>query len=167
KASAGADQRPAGYGGKWNGARVRPQPGRVWLVVLEAPWEANLEENEYSFGLMLRTFFARVPAVQVRHRFFHSEKDLRHWCAELPYLAEPVVLHISSHGSKEGVTVGGEIIGAKALAECVRDVADLRLLHFGACNVVGGDVPKQIYEELGPDARFPISGYRNIADWAG
>ena len=45
------------------GPRVRPQAGRVWLVVLKANWERDLEEEEYSFGVMLRTFFARVPAV--------------------------------------------------------------------------------------------------------
>src|SRR5207248_5553803 len=79
----------------------------------------------------------------------------------------PVVLHISSHGSAEGIMVGGETIAAKALADCVRDVPTLRLLHFGACSVAGGDVPKQIYKELGPSARFPISGYKRTADWAG
>ena len=38
---------------------------------------------------------------------------------------------------------------------------------LGACGVAGGDVPGQIYKELGDGARFPISGYRNDADWAG
>jgi hypothetical protein len=116
---------------------------------------------------MLRTFFARTPHVKVRHRFFSDEAQLRRWCAELPYLAEPVVLHVSSHGTTEGVTCGGKTIKAPALAECVRDIGDLRLLHFGACQVAGGDVPRQIHAALGPRATFPISGYKNQADWGG
>jgi hypothetical protein len=136
-------------------------------VVLEANWERDLEQEEYSFGVMLRTFFARTPHVKVRHRFFGDEVEFRRWCAELPYLAEPVVLHVSSHGTTEGVTCGGKTINAKALAECVKDIGDLRLLHFGACMVAGGDVPKQMHEALGPAATFPISGYKNVADWGG
>jgi hypothetical protein len=154
-------------GGAWSASRILPQPGRVWLVVLEANWERDLEEEEYSFGVMLRTFFARVPAVKVRHRFFGDEAEFRRWCAELPYLAEPVYLHISSHGDKDGIHTGGKIIGAKTLAECLRDIDDLRLLHFGTCLVAGGDIPKQLYAQLGPSATFPISGYANIADWSG
>src|SRR5262245_587442 len=38
----------------WAGARVQPVPGRLWLVVIEAPWEGNLADQEYSFGNMLR-----------------------------------------------------------------------------------------------------------------
>lgn len=154
-------------GGAWSGSRILPQPGRVWLVVLEANWERDLEEEEYSFGVMLRTFFARVPSVKVRHRFFGDETEFKRWCDELPYLAEPVYLHISSHGDKDGIHTGGKIIGAKTLAECLRDIGDLRLLHFGTCLVAGGDIPKQLYAELGDSARFPISGYANLADWAG
>lgn len=157
----------ANNGGQWTGTRVTPQPGRIWLVVLEANWERDLEQEEYSFGVMLRTFFARTPQVKVRHRFFSDESQFRHWCAELPYLAEPVVLHVSSHGTTEGITCGGKTINAKALAECVKDIGDLRLLHFGACMVAGGDVPKQMHEALGPAATFPISGYKNVADWGG
>ena len=160
-------EKAAAIGGAWNGSRVAPQPGKVWLVVLEAPWRRGLEEGEYSFGLMLRTFFARVPRVQVRHRFFYNEEDLRHWCAELPYLAEPVVLHLSSHADGKGIQTCGHSIGAKAIAECLRDAGDLRLVHFGSCLVAGGDVPKQIFDALGADARFPISGYAKAADWGG
>lgn len=118
---------------------------------------------------MLRTYFARVPAVKVRHRFFGDEVEFRRWCAELTYLAEPVVLHISSHGEKDGIHCrSGGVIGAKTIAECLKDIGDLRLLHFGTCLVAGGDIPAQIHKELGPTAaRFPISGYANAADWGG
>lgn len=154
-------------GGKWSATRIKPQPGRIWLVCLEAPWESNLAEPQYAFGEMLRSFFSRVPNVQVRHKTFHSAADLKRWCAEVTYLAEPVVLHISSHGTKDGVTVGRETIRPAELAECLKDLGHIKLLHFGTCLIAGGDAPKQIYEAVGPAARFPISGYRNSADWAG
>jgi hypothetical protein len=154
--------------GAWTGTRILPVPGRTWLVILEANWERDLEEEEYSFGVMLRTFFARVPSVKVRHRFFGDEADFRRWASELRYLAEPVVLHISSHGDKDGIHCGnGASIGGKTIAACLRDIGDLRLLHFGTCLIAGGDIPKQIQNELGDAARFPISGYANSADWGG
>jgi hypothetical protein len=162
-------------GGEWSGQRLRPQPGVTWLVVLEANWEHDLAEPEYSFGLMLRTFFARVPSVQVRHRFFGDEADFRRWCAKVAFLAEPVVLHISSHGSHEGVICGnGKPIGADVLADCLKDMGDLRLVHFGTCLLAGGEIPRRIHRALAEDgsagtaaAAFPISGYVNSADWGG
>jgi hypothetical protein len=153
--------------GKWTGSRIVPQPGKTWLVVLEANWEHDLTQDEYSFGVMLRTFFARVPNVAVRHRFFASEADFRRWTAELPYIAEPIVLHISSHGSREGIICGEKTIDGKTIAECLKGIGDLRLLHFGTCLVAGGDIPKQIHNALGDSAHFPISGYANSADWGG
>ena len=154
-------------GGSWAGTRVLPQPDRTWLVVLEANWERGLAQEEYSFGLMLRTFFARVPTVGVRHRFFGSESELRRWCAELPYLAEPVVLFLSSHGTEQGLACGGKTIGGDVLAECLRDPGNLRLLHFGSCLVGAGNIPRKIHEALGPGAAFPISAYTRTADWGG
>jgi hypothetical protein len=157
--------------GEWSGQRLRPQRGITFLVVLEANWEHDLAEPEYSFGLMLRTFFARVPSVQVRHRFFGDEADFRRWCGEVAFLAEPVVLHISSHGSHEGVICGnGKPIGADVLADCLKDMGDVRLVHFGTCLLAGGEIPMRIHRSLAEDgvaASFPISGYVNTADWGG
>ena len=85
----------------------------------------------------------------------------------MTYLTEPVYLHISSHGDQTGVNAGGKTVGAKELADCLKDVGDLRLLHFGSCLVCAGDVPRQIHEILGPSARFPITGYTKVADWGG
>ena len=154
-------------GGKWSGQRILPQPGRNWLVILEAHWENDLEDEEYSFGQMLRTFFARVPSVKVRHRFFASEADFKRWCAELPYLAEPVYLHISSHGTHEGIVCDGRTIGVETIAESLKDVGNLRLLHFGSCLIAGGPIPKKLHQSLGSAATFPISGYGHAADWGG
>ena len=124
-------------------------------------------ENEYSFGLMLRTFFARVPRVAIRHRLLNSEPDFKRWTAEIPYLPDPVVLYISSHGSKEGITVGGKTIGSKAMADALRDADNLTLLHFGSCLVAGGAVPKEIQKELSSSNKLPITGFTKVADWAG
>ncbi|QOV87843.1 MORN repeat-containing protein [Humisphaera borealis] len=155
-------------GGPWTGTRIVPKPGVIWLIVLEAPWEAQLRDNEFSYGLMLRTYFARIPRVQVRHRSISDEADVRRWCGEITYLAEPVVLYFSSHGTAEGLTVGGsKPIGADVLTECIRDAGNIKLLHFGTCLVAGGDIPKKIHEGLGKGATFPISGFSQAADWAG
>lgn len=156
-----------GTGGKWNGQRVLPQAGRVWLVVLEAHWESNLGTPEFSYGEMLRSFFTRLPNVQVRHRFVHDVADLKRFCAEVAYLPEPVVLYFSSHGTEEGVVLGGEIAGADVLIECVRDLSNLKMLHFGSCLVMAGDVPRRIHESRPESSRFPISGFTKPADWAG
>src|SRR5262249_13243459 len=56
--------------GVWRGRRSLPRPGIFWLAVVEAPWQRYLTESEYSFGHMLREFFARSEHVRVRHRFF-------------------------------------------------------------------------------------------------
>jgi hypothetical protein len=167
---AAPDANGGGGGGAWSATRILPQPGRVWLVVLEANWERDLEEDEYSFGVMLRTFFARAPDVKVRHRFFADPAEFKRWAGEIAYLAEPVVLHISSHGDKDGIrTRDGQVLKADAIAEAIRDAGDLRLLHFGTCLVAGGSIPGEIHKRLaatgGP--RVPISGYANFADWGG
>jgi hypothetical protein len=159
-----------GKGGQWSGSRVVPQSGRVWLVVIESNWEHGLEEEEYAYGLMLRTLFARVPSVKVRHRIFSDEADLKRWCRELCYLAEPVYLHLSSHGTTAGLScAGGQTIGGEAIAGFLKDAGDLRLVHFGACMVAGGEIPGKIHEarRAAGGAPFAISGYANVADWGG
>jgi hypothetical protein len=154
-------------GGTWRGDRIEPQAGRTWLVVLEAHWEAGLGEHEYSYGHMLREFFRRTPHVEVRHRFFHDEADFRRFCTEVRYVAEPVIVYVSSHGSPEGILVGGATIGADLIAECLTGCGDVRLLHLGGCSMMQGDVPRRVFQALGSQARFPISGFTNVADWAG
>jgi hypothetical protein len=149
----------------WVGKRVEPVAGRSWLVVLEAPWELGLEQSEYSFGNMLRAYFTLYPRVQVRHKMINSESALRKWCAELPYLAEPVVLVIASHGSEKGLLVGGKSVGAKALAESLRYASNVRLLHLSACLTMKGSLAKEITAGLGKGRSIPISGYTTCVDW--
>lgn len=165
---AGTWKTASGGGGNWSGARNRPVPGRVWLIVLEENWESSLAAPEYSYGQMLRSFFTRVPHVEVRHRFVHSIADVRRWSSEAAYFAEPVVLYISSHGAPSGAIVGSDVVGAKELIDCTKHIDDLRLLHFGACEMMSGDIPQQIAAARAPgQARFPISGFTRPADWAG
>lgn len=151
----------------WTGERVDPVAGRVWLVVLEAYWESGLAEEEYSFGDMLQSYFTMSSArhVAVRHRFFHDAKDFQNLCAEIPYLAEPVVLLISSHGSEAGISVGGTTITADLIAAGTRAASNLELLHLSGCDMMNGDVPARVMSSIPAEGRFPISGYRTSVAW--
>lgn len=151
----------------WTGSRVEPEPGRIWLVVIEANWESDLAQQEYAFGAMLKSFFTRAPQVQVRHRWFSDEAGLRRWLSEVKYLAEPVVISISSHGQANGVSAGGKIIGADVFADSLRGADNVKVLHFSTCLVMKGSIPKEIMEKLGAQATFPISGYTTTVDWGG
>lgn len=152
-------------GGEWSGSRMEPQAGRVWLVILEARWESSIRDQEYSYGEMLRQFFTRVPSVQVRHRYFTGHADFAKWCAELPYLNEPVVFYISSHGNEKGITVGNEVLDGTFIGEQLRDASSVKLVHLGACLTMAGTVPQEIRKASKLPA--PVSGYTRTADWAG
>lgn len=151
----------------WKGKRVHPEKGIIWLVILEAHWESSLAEKEYAFGDMLRSYFSMSSArhVRVRHRTFHDESDLRRWSSEVRYLAEPVALLISSHGTKRGVAVANEVIGAEALADCVRGSDNLMVLHLSGCDMMAGDIPATIQKSIGPAQKLPISGYTTSVAW--
>lgn len=151
---------------RWSGKRLVGEPGRVWFVILEENWEGSLREHEYSFGAMLRSFFERVPAVAVRHRFVHDRADLERFCAELSRLVEPVVLYISSHGSPAGLAIGPDGVSPEVLGAALRHVNELRLLHLGSCAVMAGDAPTRIRAAAGERADFPISGFGVTVDWA-
>ena len=151
----------------WQAARIKPHPQRQWLVVLEAHWEHSLSENEYAFGDMLRSYF-KIPTgrhVQVRHRYFHDADDFRRQCESVQFLAEPVVLLISTHGTPAGITVGGTTIGPNLIAESVKSAGNLKLLHLSGCSMMAGDGPHQIHRKLGARATFPISGYKTNVAW--
>ena len=151
----------------WTGARVHPEKGVVWLVILEAHWEESLAEEEYAFGDMLRSYFSMGSArhVRIRYRTFHDEADLRRWSREIKFLAEPVTLLISSHGTPEGVSVGQEVIKAEALADCVRGSHNLEVLHLSGCSMMKSDIPATIQRLLGPEQKLPITGYTTAVAW--
>jgi hypothetical protein len=150
----------------WMGRRLWPAPGRIWLVVLEAHWQHHLMDKEYSFGGMLKEFFARVPGVQVCHRFFNNEAGLRRWCRDLLYMPEPTIVSIATHGTPQGLAVHGETVSATALSETLRYADNIKLLHFSACLMMQEGPGMEIVRELHRHARFPISGYTTSVDWA-
>lgn len=150
----------------WTGDRVDPKPGIEWLVVIEARWEQTLADEEYTFGGMLKTFFARSSRVQVRQRFFTDEASLKRWCVELAYLAEPAVLVIASHGSTKGVQADGRTVPATVFADSLRYAATLKLVHFSACEIMKDKSAETIRDGIPKPSRFPISGYTTCVDWA-
>lgn len=147
----------------WTGRRVSQTPGQIWLVVIEAHWQRHLMDKEYSFGNMLKEFFARVPGVQFSHRFFNNEEGLRQWCRDLMYIPDPVVVLIASHATTAGLAVGGQTINPQALAETLRHADNVQLLHFSACLTMQDE---SLLRELRRQVHFPISGYTTSVDWA-
>lgn len=162
---AGEWKSDAGEGGAWTGARIVPKPGRVWLVTLEARWEDSLAEREYSYGEMLKAYFARTPHVECRHRFFDDGESLARACAEIPFLPEPVVVVLASHGLEEGITVGNHTLDGAELARCFARAGNLTLLHFSACLAMEGTLPVELAGALPAGVAFPMSGYTTSVDW--
>lgn len=142
------------------GQRALGMPGLIWLVVLEAYWQRALDEREFAFGHMLRELFARLPRVQVRHRFFQDEPSLLHWSRQLLFLPEPAYLVITGHGEATGLSVGGKIIELTGVLDSLRLADSLRLLHFSCC-LIGQDAGEALKR-----ATFPISGYTTTVGWA-
>ncbi len=146
----------------WNGRRLRQMAG-VWLVVIEAYWQRHLMEREYSFGNMLREFFARVPGMQFSQRFFTNEAGLRQWCRDLMYVPGPVVAVIAAHATPAGIGVAGQTIQPQALTESLRYADNVQLLHFSSClTMQEGPLLQEVRGKL----PFPISGYTTSVDWA-
>ena len=161
----GSWQADDGAKGEWTGARLASNPGRLWLVVLEARWEESLGEREYAYGDMLQAYFARAQNVECRHRFFDDADSLLRACSEIPFLPEPVVVVIASHGSEDGISCAGQTIGAATLAQGFARAQNLSLLHFSSCLVMAGPIPADIAKRLPPDVSFPMSGYATSVDW--
>src|SRR5262249_7977578 len=150
----------------WEGRRLRPTAGVTWLVVIEAHWQPHLLDREYSFGNMLKEFFARVPGVQFRHRFFNNADGLRHWCRDLMYLPEPVVAVVATHATTEGLTVRGEVVSPEVIVEGARYADNIKLLHFSSCLMLQEGPARTTTQGLLALNRFPISGYGTSVDWA-
>lgn len=150
----------------WWGHRVRPQPGVAWLIVLEAPWQRLLAEQEYAFGHMLRAFFARLPHVQVRHRFFPNDAALRQLLRELAFIAEPVYLVLATHGGPEGAHVNGTSIPMAAVLDGLRAAGDLRLVHFSACLMMQDPAVRAAIQAFADEHLLPFSGYKTSVNWA-
>lgn len=150
----------------WNGARVNPKPNKTWLIVLEANWERRLADRQYAFGEMLEPYFKMPSArsVQFRHRFFHDRADLSRFCREIPFLSEPVVLVISTHGSPEGIQVFGDTIDSSELAQDLRVASNVRLLHLSGCDMMSGNFADEVRANAG-GTRMSVSGYKTAVAW--
>lgn len=144
----------------FNGQRVMPRANLSWLVVLEAHWQRALDDAEFAFGKMLNELFARIPRVQVRHRYYHDEGSLLHWCRQLLFVPEPIALVITGHGESNGLAVNGRIVPLRGLIDGLRCADAVQVLHFSSC-LVGQDSDK-VFGEL----PFPVSGYTTSVDWA-
>ncbi len=161
----GAWQAEGGAQGDWTGARMASMPGRVWLVILEARWENSLADREYAYGTMLESYFARMQNVECRHRFFDDADSLARVCSEIPFLPEPAVVVIASHGSEEGLAVGSRRINAEEIAACFARADNVALLHFSSCLIMAGTLPAEISKNLPAGISFPMSGYTTSVDW--
>jgi hypothetical protein len=151
----------------WQGARVQATSGLTWLIVIEAHWQRSLADREYSFGNMLKEFFARLPHVAVRQRFFNDEISLARWCRELLYFPEPAIVMIASHGTPQGLTVHGKTINTRLVIDSLRDADNVQLLHFSACLVMQDQPDSAFVGHIERDLPFPVSGYTTSVDWGG
>lgn len=149
---------------EWNGFRADPSPGLKWLIVLESRWESNLGADEYTYGEMLKSFFTRTSDVRVRQRFYTDPASLAKWIREASFLAEPVVLYFSGHGTVDGLNTDAGPAGAAQIAAALGDTGSIRLVHFGSCDVMNGKIPAELQRLTG--GRFPVSGFAQPVDWA-
>ncbi len=151
----------------WVGARIKPQPGKMWLVVLEANWESSLDEREYAFGDMLKAFFDRTQNVEVRRRKFSDGPSLKARLEEIALLPEPVVVSIASHGETDGLTVEGKIIPASVVAEGLKYAVNMKALHFSSCLVMQKSFGREVFKLLKDGGiQTTVSGYKKSVDWA-
>lgn len=155
-------------GGGWmvsSGSRVRASRSKAWLVVLEANWETSLAEPQYAFGPMLKQYFTMPNAqyIQFRHRYFHDVADLKRFCRDVCFLADPVVLLLSTHGNPTGIEVFNDVITADEMSDCLVGLSNVHLLHLSGCSMMAGNYPKQLQQT--PGTNMAISGYTTLVDW--
>jgi hypothetical protein len=149
----------------WKGRRILPGP-HTWLVVLEVPWLSIAADRDYSFGAMLREFFGRWPDVRVRQRFFTNLAALRRHCREMSLIPEPVALVVATHGQPKGIVLEDAIVDAAMIGDCLRNVEDLRLLHFSACLQMKDPEVVESWRAVAEQGGYAISGYSTSVDWA-
>jgi len=151
----------------WVGARIKPQPGKMWLVVLEANWESSLGDREYAFGDMLKAFFDRTANVEVRRRRFSDAASLKARLEEIALLPEPVLVSIASHGETDGLAVEGKNIPADVVADGLKYAVNMKALHFSSCLVMQKNFGKEVFKQLKDRGiHVAVSGYKQSVDWA-
>lgn len=153
--------------GEWVGKRVQPRPNYRWLIVIEAHWQRWLTEAEYSFGGMLREFFARLGHVGVRHRYFNDAPSLERWCREVLYIPEPTIVMFATHGNDDGLVAHGNQVNPDKILDVFPYADNIQLLHFSACLMMKDGKSSELPRKLNQVCRFPISGYTTSVDWGG
>ncbi len=138
----------------WNGTRVAPEPGISQLILLEGDWDA--EKSDYSFGAMLKAFFARNKSVKFHHSQITNKPTLLKQIRETAFLAEPFILVLAGHGSKDGILAADESVGASDITGAMNYSTSAKLIHFSACDIMKGTFTSAI----------PVSGYKTSVDWA-
>lgn len=161
--------RPDGGGAwhEWEGYRagIGLAPSS-WLVVLESEWQSSLSEDDYSFGQMLASWFARVEGVSVRHRFIHDGDDLKQFCLESSGLPGDLFLVIASHGTPAGIDLASGTVSSRDFLQAIEPCGNLAMVHFSCCEIMAGNLPRAIIDsrESWPSG-FLVSGYTNSVDW--
>jgi len=137
-----------------------------WLVILESEWQSSLGEQEFSFGEMLAAWFARVPGVNIRHRFVHDSSDLTAFCLEASALPGDLYLVIASHGSSSGIELASETVSSGDFINAIEPCGNLALIHFSCCEIMAGRMPRAIVSSRSDwDDDFIVSGYTKSVDW--
>jgi hypothetical protein len=135
-------------------------------TTFDGRWRPDGADRDYSFGAMLREFFSRLPDVRVRQRFFTNEAGLRRHCREMSLIPEPVALVVATHGLPQGIVLEGTVVDAAMIGDCLRDVEDLRLLHFSACLQMKDPGVVENWRAVAQRGGYAISGYSTSVDWA-
>ena len=150
----------------WVGRRVRPVPGRTWLMIVEAHWQRSVAEGEYSFGGMLREFFARssdvaVGGVSTTRRVCNagaascctSRNRRSCWC---PATAHPKASTCMAEPSTPA---------ASSIACGTRTTFSCCTSHRAWCCTRSSRATSPAGLSMGPP--FAVSGYTTSVDWGG
>ncbi len=107
----------------------------------------------------------RTPSVRVRQRFYTDRASLVKYVREASFLSEPVVLYFSGHGTSAGLETTDGPADAQTIAAAIGTGEQIKLVHFGSCDVMNGKVPSEL-QRLVPEGHFPVSGFAQPVDWA-
>jgi hypothetical protein len=145
----------------WKGTRPLPSKNR-YLIVLEAPWEADFKEEPTAFADMLESHFNMAENLSIRKMQVHDPDDIELYCRRVALMTDPVYLLVSSHGTAKGLTMNGHTIPAKSF-DYLKYCDNLKLLHLSGCSMMKGNHDKEIRRIAGD--HFPISGYKIDVPW--
>ena len=100
--------------------RSRIEPGFWSPKLTGSGWGRSWTRN-HLFGGMVGEFLARYKHIAVRHRFFDDEEWTRPAGAGALYFPEPASAVVASHGTPEGINVGGHTINSLGSSSTTSD----------------------------------------------